>query len=38
MTVEFPGRDERALAEALDAALDREAQAQRRAGPREPGR
>ncbi len=36
MTVEFPGRDERALAEALEAALDREAPAQRRAGARGP--
>ena len=36
MTAEFPDRDERALAEALDAALDREPQAQRRAGPRAP--
>ncbi len=36
MTAEFPDRDERARAEALDAALDREPQAQRRAGPRAP--
>ncbi len=33
MTLEFPDRDERAKAEALDAALDRGPQAQRRAGP-----
>ena len=34
MTVEFPDREERARADALDAALDRRPQAQRRAGPR----
>ena len=34
MTPELPDRDERARAEALDAALDQGAQAQRRPGPR----
>ena len=34
MTVEFPDREERARAEALDAALGRGPRAQRRAGPR----
>ena len=36
MTADFPDRDERDLAEALDAALDAETQGRSRAGPRAP--